>query len=154
MSHREEPGAALEHSGVFRAEIKRPTFRTTPFVRAQIDEDETESFSLGNYLWWGPDERELNVRLEFGTHYDDEVQFIRAGLGAKLQINPLVRFAPAIRWVDPDLGIPSDGYWYFYFTEAVLPIQGARVEMALVWKKHEVSSKDDLVELRVRGFVR
>lgn len=154
MSHREEPGANLEHSGVFRAEIKRPTFRTTPFVRAQINEDETESYSVGNYLWWGPDERELNMRAEFGTHYDDEVQFVRLGFGAKVQINRVVRFAPAIRWNDPNLDMPSDGYWYFYFTETVLPIDGARIEMALVWKKYEDTAKDDLVELRVRGFVR
>jgi hypothetical protein len=154
MSHREEPGANLEHSGVFRAEIRRPAFRTTPFIRAQIDEDETESYSLGNYLWWGPEERELNLRAEFGTHYDDEVQFIRLGLGAKVQINRVVRFAPAIRWIDPNLDISSDGYWYFYFTETVLPIDGARVEMALVWKQYENSTKDDLVELRVRGFVK
>lgn len=154
MSHREEPGAKLEHSGVFRVEVKRLTFRTSPFVRAQIDEDETESCSLGNYLWWGPDGRELNLRTEFGTHYDDEVQFVRLGLGAKVQINRVVRFAPAVRWNDPNLDTPSDGYWYLYFTETVLPIDGARIEMALVWKKYEASAKDDLVELRVRGFVR
>lgn len=154
MSHREEPGANLEHSGVFRAEIKQPTFRTTPFVRAQIDEDETESYSVGNYLWWGPDERELNLRAEIGTHYDDEVQFVRLGFGAKVQMNRVVHFAPAIRWNDPNLDMPSDGYWYFYFTETVLPIEGARIEMAFVWKKYEDSAKDDLVELRVRGFVR
>ena len=150
MSHREEPGAALEHSGVFRAEIKRPSFRTTPFVRARVDEDETESFSLGNYLWIGPDHRELNVRLEFGTHYVDEVQFVRAGLGVKIQINRVVRLAPALRWTDPNLDIPADGYWYFYFTEVIVPISHARIEMALVWKKYEDSAKDDLVELRVR----
>jgi hypothetical protein len=154
MSHREAPGENLQHSGIFRADIKRPAFRTTPFIRAQIDEDETESYSLGNYLWWGPEERELNLRAEFGAHYDDEVQFVRLGLGAKLQINRVVRLAPAIRWNDPDLSEPLDGYWYLYFTETVLPIQGARVEMALVWKKYENTTKDDLVELRVRGFVR
>jgi hypothetical protein len=154
MSHREAPGATLEHSGVFRAEIKRPSFRTTPFVRAQVNEEETESFSIGNYLWWGPDAREFNLRLEFGTHYDDEVQFVRAGIGAKLQLNRIVRLATALRWVDPNLDTPSDGYWYLYLTETVLPIQGARVEMAMVWKKYEESGRDDLVELRVRGFVR
>ena len=154
MSHREEPGANLEHSGVFRAEFKRPTYRTTPFLRARVNEEETESFSLGNYLWWGPAEREVNLRIEFGTHYADEVQFIRAGIGAKLQLNRVVRIAPTVRWVDPNLDMPSDGYWYLYLTETVLPIEGARVEMAMVWKKHEDKSKDDLVELRVRGFVR
>jgi hypothetical protein len=154
MSHREAPGATLEHSGVLRAEIKRPSFRTTPFVRAQVDEEETESFSIGNYLWWGPDEREVNLRLEFGTHYDDEVQFVRAGIGANLQINRVVKIAPALRWVDPNLDTPSDGYWYLYLTETVLPIQGARVEVAMVWKKYEEIGRDDLVELRVRGFVR
>lgn len=154
MSHREAPGENLEHSGVFRAEFKQPTFRTTPFVRAQIDEDETESYSLGNYLWWGPGNRELNLRAEFGSHYKDEVQFVRLGLGAKVQINRVVRFAPAIRWNDPNLDEPLDGYWYIYFTETVLPIQGARIELALAWKKFEASVEDDLVELRVRGFVR
>ncbi len=154
MTHREEPGADLEHSGVFRAEIKRPSFRTTPFVRARIDEDQTESFSLGNYLWFGPKERELNLRLEFGTHYQDEVQFARVGLGAKIQINRIVRLAPAIRWNDPDLDIPADGYWYFYLTEAIIPLSTARLELALVWKKYEASGKDDPVEMRVRAFVR
>lgn len=154
MSHREAPGENLEHSGIFRAEIKRPAFRTTPFIRAQIDEDETESYSVGSYLWCGPDDRELNLRAEFGSHYDDEVQFVRLGLGGKVQINRVVRLAPAIRWNDPNLDEPLDGYWYFYFTETVLPIQGARIELALAWKKYEATAKDDLVELRVRGFVR
>lgn len=154
MSHREEPGTNLEHSGVFRAEFEQTTFRTTPFVRARVDEAETESYSIGNYLWWGPDNRELNLRLEFGTHYADEVQFIRVGIGAKLQLNRIVRLAPALRWVDPRLDTPSDGYWYFYFTETVLPVAGARVEMALVWKKYEAGEDDDLVELRVRGFIK
>lgn len=154
MSHREEPGAALEHSGVVRSEFKKPGFRTTPFVRARIDEDATESFSIGNYTWIGPDHREVNVRVEFGTHYDDEVQFVRLGLGAKIQINRVVRLAPAARWTDPNLRAPSDGYWYFYFTETVIPIPGAQMDLALAWKKHEAMAKDDLVELRVRGFVR
>lgn len=154
MSHREEPGAGLEHSGVFRAEIKRPAFRSTPFVRAGIDEDQTKSYSVGNYLWWGPRDREFNLRCEFGTHYDDEVRFFRSGLGAKIQLNRAVRLAPAIRWHDPDLDRPMDGHWYFYFTETIVPIAGAKIEMALAWKHYESHSMNDLVELRVRGLVR
>ncbi len=154
MSHREEPGAKLEHSGIFRVELKQRVIRSTPFVRAQIDEDETESYSIGNYIWVGPREREFSVRAEFGTHYDKEAQFVRAGVGAKLQINRVVRLAPAIRWTDPNFNESLDGYWYFYFTETIVPVEGVRVEIALAWKHHETTNRDDLIELRVRGFVR
>lgn len=153
MSHRETPGAILEHSGVFRAEFKRRLWRLTPFLRGRIDEDKTESFSIGNYAWLGPKHRELNLRCEVGRHNSAETQFVRAGLGVNVQIHHSVMLAPAIRWVDPNLDRPGDAYWYLYFRERLVPMPGAKLEIALVWKKFEQSAKADPVELRVRLLV-
>jgi hypothetical protein len=154
MTHREAPGEKLEHDGVFRAEVQRDNLRLTPFIRARIDEDESETYSLGNYLWWGTERRRLNLRAEYGRHYSHEAPFVRAGAGLEWRIRRLVRLAPAIRWTDPDLDQPGDGYWCFYFTETVIPAAGLKFEAALVWKKYEAPNANDPVELRLRLALR
>jgi hypothetical protein len=75
---------------------------------------------------------------------------VRAGLGAKWRLSDAVRLEPAIRWVDPDLDRPGDGYWYLYFTEAIFPASALRIEAALVWQKYERRGRGDDVEVRLR----
>jgi hypothetical protein len=153
MAHRESPDARLEYQSVARLRIRAGRTSLTPFARGRMDDAGAETFAFGGYGEWTDGDRQLNARVEFGRHRADADRFVRIGAGAKWSVNRIVHLAPAVRWVDPDVDTPGDGYWYFYCTETVLPVAGARLEAALVWQHYEDRGRADRVELRIRSFI-
>jgi hypothetical protein len=149
MTHREFPGAPVEHQWVVRGIWVVKKMRLTPFVRGRTDDDDVSSYSFGTYGDWDNGPRHLNARFETGQHRVGEDRFIRAGLGGRWPLNRSVELAPAVRWVDPNLDEAADGYWYFYMTEHIDLAKRARLEMALRWQHYEEKARTDRVALRV-----
>jgi hypothetical protein len=154
MSHAEAPGAPIQHQAVLRIQYSSRRLSVTPFVRARIDEDRTETYSLGTQTDIGPRGRRLNLRYEMGRQNSGADPFVRAGAGLDWRLNGHVRISPAVRWIDPDMHVRSDGYWYLYLTETVTAASGLRLDAVVVWRRYEARSKDDRVELRIRARLR
>jgi hypothetical protein len=150
MTHREAPSAPLKHAWAVQVRWRLDYLVIRPFVRGKSEEDEASLHALGFFANYGPVDRRLSARFETGRHHVDANRFMRAGLGAKWRLNATVRLEPAVRWVDPDLDLPNDGYWYIYFTEAILPSAAWRMEASLVWQRYERRDRGDVVELRLR----
>jgi len=150
MSHREAPDEPLQHAWAVRVQWQRGKLTLRPFGRGATDENEISRYGLGSSADFGTPDRHVSVRIESGRHNVGSNRYVRAGLGAKWRLSDAVRLEPAIRWVDPDLDQPGDGYWYLYFTEVIFPVSAMRVEAALVWQRYERRGRGDDVEVRLR----
>lgn len=151
MTHRESPGDPLLHSWVVQLRWRNGGFVVRPFVRGTQDEEAADRHAAGLFANYGPAERRFSARFEAGRHHVDGDRYVRTGAGVKWQLNEIVRLEPRFRWVDPDLDQAGDGYWYFYFTEVILPSGAWRFEAALVWQRYERRDREDVAELRLRA---
>ncbi|MBI3872743.1 MAG: hypothetical protein HY304_06680, partial [candidate division Zixibacteria bacterium] len=154
MTHREGLEMPLIHRWTARCNVHARRWSVTPFARGQSVEGQAATYAIGSFGEWGDDSRQVNARAEFGRHRIGADRYVRAGAGLHWRLNAHVRLSPAMRWVDPDLDQPADGYWYFYFTETLLPVAGSRIEAALVWQRYEDREHGDRVELRIRLLTR
>jgi hypothetical protein len=151
MTHREAPSEPLKHAWAVQIRWRRDDLVVRPFVRGKSEEDRSSLHAFGFFSNYGTIDRRVSGRFEAGRHHVDADRFVRAGLGAKWRLNATVRLEPAVRWVDPDFDLPNDGYWYIYFTEAILPSADLDMEASLVWQRYERRSRGDVVELRLRA---
>jgi hypothetical protein len=152
MTHRESPDAPLIHHWAVRARLRAGRLTVTPFARGKSVEGDDNLYALGSYARLCDSDKRLNGRFELGRHRTGADLFLRAGFGFRYRLGEYVRLAPRMRWVDPDLNESADGYWYFYFTETVIPGTLGRFEAALVWQRYEDRERDDRIELRVRSM--
>ncbi|MEW5875170.1 MAG: hypothetical protein AB1752_08330 [Candidatus Zixiibacteriota bacterium] len=150
MTHREFPEEPLRHDWLARLEWRRTRAWIRPFARGTTVEGEPSRHSLGLYADAGDRDRGVSIRTEFGRHRADADRFARAGFGGRWRLSELVRLAPTVRWVDPDLSTGGDGYWYLYCTEIILPARWWQMEARLVWQRFEDRGRGDVVEVRVR----
>jgi hypothetical protein len=150
MTHREAATDPLQHDWTVRLQWHRRRWSLVPFARGKSQQDEPDTYAFGAFGDWGNRHRQLNMRCELGRQHADADRFVRAGAGARWELNRHIRVTPAIRWVDPDLDTPADGYWYFYLTETIRPEAPFRIEAALVWQRYEDRDRGDHVELRLR----
>lgn len=153
MTHRETSIEPLAHTWTASVIWQRADIRIRPYARGESTEGERERFALGFYSCAGPPDRRLSLRFEAGRHRVAEDRYVRTGAGIDWRLNDHVVLEPAVRWVDPNLDQPGDGYWYVYVTEQITPADSWRIEAALVWQRYEERGNGDLVELRVRGVV-
>ncbi|GAB4319833.1 MAG: hypothetical protein Kow0074_09680 [Candidatus Zixiibacteriota bacterium] len=153
MTHRETASTPLAHTWTVSLIWRRADFRIRPYARGESTEGKDERFALGFYSYAGPSDRRMSLRFEAGRHRVAEDRYVRTGAGIDWRLNDHVVLEPAIRWVDPNLDEPGDGYWYLYFTEQITPADSWRIEAALVWQRYEQRANGDLAELRVRGVV-
>lgn len=154
MTHKESPNAPVIHHWTIRLRLKAGPLSLTPFARGRAWQKHANTHALGFYSTYGDEDRRIDTRLEFGRHHVDAERFLRLGIGGRWRLNRHVRFAPRIRWVDPDLDRSADGYWYLYFTETIIPGTGDRIEAALVWQRYEDRKRGDRIELRLRSILR
>jgi hypothetical protein len=150
MTHKEGPREPLFHSWVAQVRWNRHELSFSPFVRGNQSENEPGRSAVGFFADHGPVDRYVSTRFEIGQHHNDADNYVRAGAGIKWRLNHAVRLEPALRWVDPDLDQPGDGYWYFYFTEVIFPAAAWRFEAALVWQRYERRDREGMAELRLR----
>ncbi|HUU44797.1 MAG TPA: hypothetical protein VM118_03605, partial [Acidobacteriota bacterium] len=154
MTHKEAPDAPLIHHWTVRSRVQWRRLRVTPFARGKSVEGGNDLYSVGSYATLGDVENRIEARFEVGRHRTHAERFIRAGVGLRRRLNGHLRLAPTIRWVDPNLSQPRDGYWYIYFAETVIPGPFGRFEAVLVWQRYEDRARGDRVELRLRSLIR
>lgn len=150
LAHRESPNDPVQHAWALRASWNQGHYNVRPFARGTLDSNGTSRFGAGSSAEIGTAERRLMTRVELGRHNANNTQYIRAGLSARWKFNNALDLEPAVRWVDPDLNRPADGYWYLYLTEQIRPVSELRLEAALVWQRYEIRGKSGNVEIRVR----
>jgi hypothetical protein len=150
MTHKESPDAPAIHHWTVRARISLSHLMLTPFARGRSLEAGRDTYAVGSYATIGAPDRRIDARFEFGRHRTNADLFLRLGLGVRWRVTRHLRLAPTVRWVDPDLDVAADGYWYFYFTETVLPATGGKIEAAVVWQRFEDRARDDRIDLRLR----
>ena len=150
MTHSEAPNEPLQHSWAIRLHWKRGRLTLRPFGRGATDENRISRYGFGSSADIGTPDRHLSARIESGRHNVGRTRYLRTSLGVKWRLNEVVRLAPTVRWVDPDLDRPGDGYWYLYFTEAILPLSVVRIDAVLVWQRYEQRGRGDGIEMRLR----
>lgn len=150
MTHRETPNEPLQHTWTVEIRWRKSNIMIRPFARGELEEDTRERLAFGFYSDIGPTEQRVSLRFEAGQHNADEDRYVRTGAGGRYRLNQRVLIKPEFRWVDPDLELSADGYWYFYMTEIVEPSESWHVEAALVYQRYENRGREDVVELRLR----
>ncbi|MBI5867687.1 MAG: hypothetical protein HZB43_05260 [candidate division Zixibacteria bacterium] len=150
LTHREGDGEPVQQSWTVHANWKRGNLRVRPFARGRTDSSGTAQHGFGSSLEIGTSERRMNTRVELGRHNERGTKYLRTSLSMKWNFSEALRLEPAVRWYDPDLQRPADGYWYFYFTEVITVASMLRLEAALVWQRYEARSKEGNVEIRIR----
>ncbi len=150
LTHREGDDEPVQNAWTARANWKRGDLRIRPFARGCTDSSGTTQHGFGSSVELGTSDRRLNTRVELGRHNGSGTMYLRTSLSMKWTFSEALRLEPAVRWYDPDLHRPADGYWYFYFTEVITVASMLRLEAALVWKRYESHSKEGHVEIRIR----
>lgn len=92
-------------------------------------------------------------RWEYGTIRKSGagiVRSMRLDLSVTLPISTRVRMAPRWRYLDPDLSVSGDSYYYFYLTEGITIAPECRLEVIAVIKRYENSPNDNYADIRVR----
>lgn len=91
--------------------------------------------------------------FEYGTAHKSSreiVNLIKMELSGTLHLNKFVKLTPRLRYVDPNLSESGDGYYYFYLTEGLAPVRSWRLELIMVARGYEDSTKETYADVRVR----
>ena len=75
---------------------------------------------------------------------------VRLELGSAIALNSAVRLTPRVRYVDPDLASPADGYWYVYLTETISAWRGFELEIIVAGRGFEDSARHSFADVRIR----
>jgi len=91
--------------------------------------------------------------MEFGVvekTTGDKSNSLRLELQTTFPVNRFAYFNPRIRFVDPNVSVPGDGYFYAYMTERISLFEKTNLELVVVIKGYENSSKNTFADVRVR----
>jgi hypothetical protein len=79
------------------------------------------------------------------------VNSLRLEFQTTAEFNGSIRVTPRLRYVDPDLSVSEDGYYYLYVTEKITPFDNCDIELVVAVKGFEHSAKQRYADVRVRS---